>query len=188
MILDRYPGFLSGTQLAEINHALQSVPRWIYRSIAPNNFWRYYIIDDLVRYDEADPNTWYGNQLPPLIDRLQAPWREPFAQISALAGDNFVLQRYTINGQTLGQDGVMHTDVSAALPGTYRSYLCYLNLEWSTEWGGATEILDAGSQCHLEYPEPGTLVVFDAQSLHRGLAPVRHDRLRVTMLWHGKHI
>lgn len=187
MILDRYPGFFSEDQLREVNHALLSVPKWVYRNTPPNNFWRYYILDHLAPYDESNPGSWYGNQQPPLIDRLEAPWRVLFDQVFALAGDDFILLRYTINGQTYGQDGELHEDVEPSTPGIYRSYLCYLNLEWHQDWGGATEILGPDGSRHLEYPEPGTLIVFDSQHLHRGLAPARNNILRLTMLWHGLH-
>ena len=186
MILARYRNFVTADQLQQVNHALASVPRWIYRNAHPNNCWRYYLLDDLKRYDELDHTTWYGNQTPSLSTRLCGIWRELFEQALGFAGRNFTLMRYSINGQTIGQDGVLHVDVDPAQPGEYRSYLCYLNTQWNKSWGGSTEFVGTDGMAQHEEPEPGTMIVFDSKTLHRGLAPLCNNQLRLTMGWHGK--
>lgn len=187
MIVARYANFVAHERLQDINNELQSVPRWIYRNRSPNNFWRYYLSDGLPRYNERDRSTWHGNHMAGLIDNLKAIWKDLFHEVHALAGSNFCLMRYTINGQTHGQEGEFHYDVSPDLPGQYLSYLLYLNTEWHDEWAGATELQQSSGQVIHEMPCPGTMIVFDSKTLHRGRAPLPNDVLRLTMLWHGQH-
>ena len=157
--------------------------QWVWRT----NFWRYYLIDNLQPYKESDVSTWYGNQKAALDASLKGPWRELFNSVFDLAGPNFVLQRYALNGQTQGQEQEFHADTTETLPGEYLSYLIYLNTNWDPDWGGATEFYKNGV-IEKVYPEPGKLVVFDSQLHHRGAGPTKPKALRLTIVLHGQLI
>ena len=60
-----------------------------------------------------------------------------------------------------------HTD-----PGNL-THMFYLNYEWNKSWGGQTEFKEKKEQksCKNIFPQPGRLVVFDANLYHRGTAP-----------------
>ena len=107
--------------------------QWVWRT----NFWRYYLIDNLQPYRESDRNSWYGNQQTELDASLTGHWKQLFDSVFALAGPNFILQRYALNGQTQGQEQEFHTDITESLPGDHVSYLMYLNTEWDKKIGRA---------------------------------------------------
>lgn len=155
--------------------------QWVWRT----NFWRYYLIKDLQPYVENNPRSWYGNQQTTLDTSLKGPWRELFDNVYDLAGPNFLLQRYALNGQTQGQEQEFHADVSIDRPGNFVSYLMYLNTEWDLTWGGETEFKD-GDNIIKAFPEPGKLVVFDSKTLHRGAGPCKPNLLRLSIVLHGE--
>lgn len=183
MIYARHQHFVSSNALHEIHKELMSKPQWVFR----NDFWRYYLIDGLNPYNESDLSTWYGNQLPSLGNSLRDPWKQLFNSVFELAGPNFTLQRYALTGQTQGQEQTMHADTSVDLTGDYRSYLIYLNTDWDISWGGLTEFELGTDTIQCEVPEPGKLIVFDSQCFHRGLGPTVPNKLRLSLVIHGKH-
>ena len=182
MIYSNHKNFIQHNDLAELHQDLVTNSKWVWR----NQFWRYYLIDHLRNYNEADESTWYGNQSDALNSGLSGPWKKLFNQVFELAGPNFVLQRYALTGQTQGQDGNFHLDTSTELVGDFRSYLMYLNTSWDNAWGGITEFKHNDKIVHVEYPEPGKLVEFDSQAMHRGLGPEIPNFLRLTIVLHGK--
>jgi hypothetical protein len=151
-------------------------------------FWRYYLVDNLRPYNEDDVSTWYGNQKDQLYNSLTLTWKELFNSVFDLAGPNFLLQRYALTGQTMGQEQLMHTDVNIEQPGEFRSYLMYLNTQWDSACGGLTEFQTASDHMHCEIPEPGKLIVFDSKALHRGQAPSKPNMLRLSLVLHGQHL
>lgn len=176
MILRRQLEFLDAQELQAINQELTSTAGWVWRE----RFWRYYLIDGLQPYQESNPATWYHNQSGAL-DRLKWPWRALFDRVFELAGPRFQLMRYALTGQTQNQYPVWHTDVSPDLPGTWRSYLIYLNDHYDRDWGGPTML----KPNHQEQPEPGKLIEFNSQVMHIGLPPRVPDFLRTTIVLHG---
>ena len=158
--------------------------QWTWRT----NFWRYYLIDGLQPYNEANEATWYGNQMSILTRSLSGHWKKLFSQVFELAGPNFLLQRYALTGQTQGQEQELHGDTSNALSGDFRSYLIYLNTSWDSSWGGVTEFAKNNQITHIEYPEPGKLIEFDSQAQHRGQGPNKSGLLRLSLVLHGKII
>ena len=184
MIHARVHNFIDTSTLQLMNQELLNSSRWVYRT----NFWRYYLVDNLQPYREGDPATWYGRQKDTLYASLKTPWRELFDRVFEFAGSNFLLQRYALTGQTQGQEQSMHPDTSRDLPGRYTSYLLYLNESWDPTWGGLTEFQTDSSSMHCEIPEPGKLVAFDSQAMHRGQAPSKSNVLRLSLVLHGKHI
>lgn len=181
MITQQISNFIPKDTLASIYSDLMNNSQWTWRT----HFWRYYLIKDLKPYREDDVNTWYGNQRSTLDASLKGPWKKLFDSVFNLAGPNFLLQRYALNGQTQGQEQEFHTDTTPGLPGDYVSYLMYLNAEWDKSWGGETEFYNNGVVDKI-FPEPGKLVVFDSQLQHRGAGPSRPNLLRLSIVLHGK--
>lgn len=184
MIYSKHLQFVDSNTLQAIHQELLTGTKWVFRK----NFWRYYLIDGLLPYKEEDESTWYGTQQSVLTKSLHSHWLELFNKILTLAGPSFVLQRYALTGQTAGQEQTMHPDTSANCIGDYRSYLVYLNTEWDPKWGGCTEFVLNQSTMHYENPEPGKLIVFNSQTLHRGQSPVILNKLRLSLVLHGRHI
>ena len=53
-----------------------------------------------------------------------------------------------------------------------RTYMFYLNKEWSKLWGAPTKFKNKKYHIpKLIFPKPGRLVIFDANILHKGTAP-----------------
>jgi len=181
MIQQQISNFIPANVLSQIHSDLVNKNQWVWRT----HFWRYYLIDNLQPYKESDRNTWYGNQRSALDASLQGPWKELFDSVFKLAGPNFVLQRYALNGQTLGQEQEFHADTTPGLAGNYVSYLMYLNTEWDRSWGGETEFYKDGVIEKI-YPDPGKLVVFDSQTQHRGAGPTKPNTLRLSIVLHGQ--
>ena len=179
MILSRHRQFVSDSDLAVINQELLHTPGWIYRW----NFWRYYLIDGLQAYQEADARTWYGHQN--IVPRLSEPWQKLFESVQDLAGFRFVIQRYALTGQTQGQYQTLHRDTGLELQGDFRSYLIYLNDSWQPDQGGSTHLVD-DHRTHNEWPEPGKLIEFNSQTLHCGNPPDIANTLRMTLVIHGQ--
>lgn len=177
MEITRYQNFLSKQLLTNINNELLTSNRWRWIG----DVWRYYIVDNLSTYQESDPNSWHGNN----IKQLPNQWQQLFDQVYELAGSNFKLMRYALPGQVQYQNGVWHPDVSPDLPGTYVSYLMYLNPTWQNSWQGQTEF-EVNKTIISEPVEPGKLVVFDSKLLHRGLGPSVSGVLRTNIVLHGQ--
>jgi len=180
MIFSRHSQFIDSATLKQMHTELTSNANWMFR----NKFWRYYLVDGLLPYQQSDESSWYGNQ--PNIKNVREPWHALFQQIYQLAGPNFKLMRYALTGQTYGQEQELHVDTTLLLDGTFRTYLMYLNTEWDNSWGGTTDFVVDGKLVHQEFPEPGKLIEFDSQAFHIGHAPNKLDCLRLTLILHGR--
>ena len=102
-----------------------------------------------------------------------------FERIQKITGRKFELRNVYANGQTFGQDGDFHTDGSDP---AYWTFLIYTS---EVSDGGHTLFRIAGSKI-LAAVEPvkNTGVLFRANLLHRGLAPLRDcDTMRVTIAY-----
>ena len=181
MIIQRLTNFVPRNDLEQIYHQLTSTQEWILHDLS----WRYYLFEGLKPYNQRDPDTWYGNQ-PGILEQLTPVWKRLFNSVFDLAGPTFQLMRSSILGQTQNQFPLMHVDVDQDIPGTYRSYLLYLNTTWDNKWGGATVIESKDKTCYQEWPEPGKLVEFDSQIWHTGNPPIEPDIFRIIMVLHGR--
>lgn len=180
MLYSRHRNFVDSDTLKKICQQLNNSAGWIYRT----NFWRFYLVNGLEPYSEAQPHTWYGRQL--AFGALQDPWRGVFERVIQLAGAEFVVQRYALTGQTQSQHQTLHYDTSLSLQGNFRSYLIYLNDKWDQAMGGTTDFMVNDQLVHQEYPEPGKLIEFNSQTLHCGNPPDVPNVLRLSLVIHGQ--
>lgn len=181
MIIDRIENFVSNKELAQLEHLLSNGSAWRFN----RSHWRYYLFKDLMPYNQYDTKSWYHNSLK-LLQELPPTWEQLFNSVFDLAGPNFCLMRYAINGQTQNQEPSMHVDVTSDVPGTYRTYLIYLNAEWHQDWGGATEFANGNTILHREWPEPGKLISYNSKMQHVGRPPLKPDLLRLSIALQGK--
>ena len=89
-----------------------------------------------------------------------------------IVGDEYILLRNMVAGNTFGQDGDIHKDwleESESLTG-----VLYLNRRWEDNWGGETIVYNK-EQTELEISkfEAGKLIVFDGSNPHIGKGPQR---------------
>ena len=180
MIYSTQRNFVNDSELKIIADQLTNTPGWIYRT----NFWRYYLVSGLNPYSELDTESWYGRQ--DIVSKLDQPWRTLFERVYELSGSRLLIQRYALTGQTQNQSQTLHYDTSLNLNGDFRSYLIYLNHKWDMAQGGETHFELSHCQRHQEFPEPGKLIEFNSQTLHKGNAPLVPNMLRMTLVIHGQ--
>jgi hypothetical protein len=182
MIYSTHKNFVDSSELKIIADQLTNTPGWVYRT----NFWRYYLVSGLKPYSESDSDSWYSRQ--DIVPKLDQPWRTLFERVAALSRSRLLIQRYALTGQTQNQSQTLHYDTSQNLKGDFRSYLIYLNHKWNSTQGGETHFELSDGQSHQEFPEPGKLIEFNSQTLHKGNAPSVPNMLRLTMVIHGQLI
>jgi hypothetical protein len=182
MSIKRHKHFVSADCLALVHKELMSSPGWTFKG----NYWRYYIIRDLAPYVEQDCATWYCNQSR-AMNGISQPWRQLFDSVFELAGPKFQFMRYALNGQTQNQFAQLHKDVEILENSEqWRTYLIYLNLDYSRSWGGQTEILMPTGLRHQEWPESGKMIEYNSQLWHIGQPPEVPNVLRLTLALQGK--
>lgn len=185
MIKNRVENFLSTQELAEVWREFNENPKWRFREFAGGRwFWWYNCFPGNKSFNGIDENWMPGtaNIFYTMYNRVKE-----FAE--AQSGKQFRVYRYIINGQTVGQDGAMHSD----FPGSYEdsdTFILYLNEKWDDSWGGPTKFYHnqpPHEQRHEEFPGPGKLIQYDGRILHQGCAPTQPNQLRVTLAVQGRY-
>ena len=92
------------------------------------------------------------------------------------------LKKIHINGQVYGQDGCFHRDSEES---NVISVLIFTNSFWVPSWGGAfTYIQEPSPEVHSVAYVPNRAVIFPANTLHCGQAPLRcTDRMRTSLVF-----
>jgi hypothetical protein len=187
MLKQNISNFVSKEELLEIWKVLTSKNNW--GMTGDHKIWRYRILNhcpNLILYVESDKNTWLSQQHD-AMQSLDPIWKKIFDRVQDLAGPNFLVQRYAINGQSQGQGVNIHQDVISN-PEEHSTFLIYLNPEWLPEFGGYTEFYDSNNSIiYRELPEPGKLIEYDSKIKHAGTVPIVPEKLRVTMAIQGMY-
>jgi hypothetical protein len=135
-----YSNLLSETELAWVN-SVTSGERWGFG------------------YTSTDKNKPIWN-----FDKASA---KPVAELIASKLDEYVLNDWHINGQTLGLHGAPHTDA-------YRSCthaFVFFPQDWDYTWGGRLHIFTDRSPMAIT-PEKNSGILFDAKLVHYAEAPL----------------
>ena len=90
-----------------------------------------------------------------------------------ICGDEYILVRNMLAGNTFGQDGDIHDDWQ--VPGESLTGVLYLNRRWEDNWGGETVVYarEDRNQVEISKFEAGKLIVFDGSNPHIGKGPQR---------------
>ena len=90
-----------------------------------------------------------------------------------ICGDDYVLIRSMLSGNTFGQDSDIHDDWQ--IPGESLTGVLYLNSRWEDNWGGETVVYNREdlNQVEISKFEAGKLIVFDGSNPHIGKGPQR---------------
>jgi hypothetical protein len=99
--------------------------------------------------------------------------REVGDRFMDICGDEYVIVRNMLSGNTFGQDGDIHDDWQ--VPGESLTGVLYLNRRWEDNWGGETVVYarEDTSQTEISKFEAGKLIVFDGSNPHIGKGPQR---------------
>ena len=95
-------------------------------------------------------------------------------QFLKLCGEEYMLVRSMLAGNTFGQDGDIHDDWQ--IPQESLTGVLYLNRRWEDNWGGETIVYDKQNldYCEISKLQAGKLVVFDGYNPHIGKGPQRN--------------
>ena len=115
--------------------------------------------------------------------------REPYItdvlvnKIRSTLGMNLHLNNVYANGQFFGQDGVFHQDNTSSDAFTVVLYMNRIEDADIDIWGGETQF-KIGERITSYQPYTNSLLIFNSNLVHRGMAPSRYfnDR-RVTITW-----
>ena len=90
-----------------------------------------------------------------------------------MIGDEYVLIRNMVSGNTYGQDGDVHDDW--LVPGESLTGVLYINPHWQDNWGGETVVYNREDTTHVEISKYETrkFIVFDGSNPHIGKGPQR---------------
>ena len=88
-----------------------------------------------------------------------------------ICGDEYIMVRNMLAGNTFGQDGDIHDDWLHE--GESLTGVLYLNRRWNDNWGGETLVYGADGSVEISKFEAGKLVVFDGYNDHIGKGPQR---------------
>ena len=99
--------------------------------------------------------------------------REVGDRFMDICGDEYVIVRNMLSGNTFGQDGDIHDDWQ--VPGESLTGVLYLNRRWEDNWGGETVVYarEDRNQMEISKFEAGKLIVFDGSNPHIGKGPQR---------------
>ena len=99
--------------------------------------------------------------------------REVGDRFMDICGDEYVIVRNMLSGNTFGQDGDIHDDWQ--VPGESLTGVLYLNRRWEDNWGGETVVYarEDSNQVEISKFEAGKLIVFDGSNPHIGKGPQR---------------
>jgi SM-20-related protein len=93
--------------------------------------------------------------------------------------------RIYANGNTCGQSGITHSDVSRDTPGEYYSLVYYMHEDWKPEYGGHLIIMDMNGKI-LEniFPKSNSAVLFNSKMPHCPLQPTVHcHKMRISIAY-----
>ena len=94
--------------------------------------------------------------------------------------------RISLNGQTLGQDGLCHIDIENS-DQNEKTLMVYLNHKWDKEWGGEFQVLKSFSDdSEIDFSidfKPGRIILFDSDLIHRAKAPKTSGVLRKSLVF-----
>jgi len=179
--------FLSKEELAEVWTAINSESRWKWHKFAGGAmFWYYEVFLSDSFYFKENSGQWTHE--PKWVEGIHPIWNKIYEKVKELAGPNFIMWRYIINGQTWGQEGEAHTDFVGSTTNS-ETFILYLNEEWDPEWGGETifyhpRTMDERGRVAVS---PGKIISYDSRVKHRGSAPKDKNILRVTLAIQGKY-
>jgi len=90
-----------------------------------------------------------------------------------ICGDEYIMVRNMLAGNTFGQDGDIHDDW--LVPGESLTGVLYLNRRWEDNWGGETVVYNREDRNQVEISkfEASKLIVFDGSNPHIGKGPQR---------------
>ena len=88
-----------------------------------------------------------------------------------LCGEDYILVRNMMAGNTFGQDGDIHKDWLH--PGESLTGVIYLNRRWEDNWGGETLVYSENGSAEISKFEAGKLAMFDGYYDHIGKGPQR---------------
>lgn len=174
--------FFSPEQLTQVWSQFEYKPQWKYHLMAGGAyFWQYVIFEDMATHLKH-PEKWDWENHDPI-------WKELLDQVCAEAEEGFKPCRFIINGQTLGQQGMKHTDFDPWASKRTSTFLCYLNKEWEPDWGGETIFFDHRTNEPFEtvIPEPGKMVHYEGMIPHLANPPTVPNVLRVTLAVQGEY-
>lgn len=163
-LITEYKNFLNYDELTQIWGATVCQPNWAFGqkshddSVYPMWFQHYY---------DCKPNLGSGYRQG-TYEGVQHVGNE----FMKIVGDDYILIRNMVAGNTFGQDGDIHQDWLDE--GDSLTGVLYLNRRWEDNWGGETIVY---SKDHSEYEiskfEAGKLILFDGSNPHIGKGPQR---------------
>jgi len=146
------------------------------------NLWGSTVCQPLWRFGQKSNNdTVYPMWLQGFYDTFNGKYkedtndwvREVGDRFLDICGDEYVIVRNMLSGNTFGQDGDIHDDW--LVPGESLTGVLYLNRRWEDNWGGETVVYarEDRNQMEISKFEAGKLIVFDGSNPHIGKGPQR---------------
>ena len=163
-MLQIFNNFLSDEDLIEFNNIIDK-SQWKYEGFSvkrDNMFWKMSLKDEQL--------------LNKIINRLELSVDKKFKLIETYA-----------NGQTHNQDGEFHTDATEMIEYTLLLYISEITPMNIDRIGGYTQFVINNSIREIE-PYVKRAVFFDSRILHRGMAPLTKNMLRVSIALKLKEI
>ena len=135
-------------------------PRWFFGQKSNNDtvypMWGQGFYDGFKGEYKEDANQWI---------------REVGDRFMDICGDEYVMVRNMLAGNTFGQDGDIHDDWLHE--GESLTGVLYLNRRWNDNWGGETLVYGPDGSVEISKFEAGKLIVFDGSNPHIGKGPQR---------------
>jgi hypothetical protein len=137
-------------------------PRWFFGQKSNNDtvypMWGQGFYDGFKGEYKEDTNQWI---------------REVGDRFLDICGDEYIMVRSMLAGNTFGQDGDIHDDW--LVPGESLTGVLYLNRRWQDNWGGETVVYNREDTNQMEISkfEAGKLIMFDGSNPHIGKGPQR---------------
>ena len=146
------------------------------------NLWGSTVCQPLWRFGQKSNNdTVYPMWLQGFYDTFNGKYKEDTNgwvreigdRFMDICGDDYVLIRSMLSGNTFGQDGDIHDDWQ--IPGESLTGVLYLNSRWEDNWGGETVVYNREdlNQVEISKFEASKLIVFDGSNPHIGKGPQR---------------
>ena len=146
------------------------------------NLWGSTVCQPLWRFGQKSNNdTVYPMWLQGFYDTFNGKYKEDTNEwvreigdrFLDICGDEYILVRSMLSGNTFGQDGDIHDDWQ--VPGESLTGVLYLNRRWEDNWGGETVVYNREDTRQVEISkfEAGKLIVFDGSNPHIGKGPQR---------------
>ena len=146
------------------------------------NLWGSTVCQPLWRFGQKSNNdTVYPMWLQGFYDTFNGKYKEDTNgwvreigdRFMDICGDEYILVRSMLSGNTFGQDGDIHDDWQVT--GESLTGVLYLNRRWEDNWGGETVVYNREDRNQVEISkfEAGKLIVFDGSNPHIGKGPQR---------------